>query len=196
MKHKKKKEEECWLFLDCKEMTGFPQGKCPNFKACKENALHSENRYCNLPYQRYLPQFDQLFTHPVTYVSFNLDEPTAKEAGYISPSKLFYEYKDNNLLIGKEFDSPYHLSIPKEAEELGFARAEEIPFALNPKPGLYVTQCHHLDDYPRKFIDAGWYPAIDLPFFNNIGKMIVCFDTDDPAYLEAINRGWYPAIDT
>ncbi|MHC5777967.1 hypothetical protein [Nostoc sp.] len=57
----KKTEVGCWLFLDCESMTGIPAEECPNLESCKNNALHSQNRWCFLPYQKWIPEIDQLF---------------------------------------------------------------------------------------------------------------------------------------
>lgn len=63
-------KEGCWLFLDCEILTGIPAEECPNAESCKHNALESQNRWCFLPYQRWLPEYDQLYKIPTLEVGY------------------------------------------------------------------------------------------------------------------------------
>ena len=193
-------ETDCWLFLDCEQMTGKPPEKCPNRKQCKQNALHTSNRSCNLPYQRWLPTPDQLFSIPTLQV-LNSASEEARAAGWHPTFDLFYEYRHGGMWVGRFFNggSP---RIPEEAQALGFATAEDTPYWLNSKPGyLFVTiTASGGERYPAKFKDAGWYPAIALPYYimpdwnlGSVSVLKVSFPIDDPDYQDAIAAGWYPA---
>lgn len=195
-------DTDCWLFLDCFEMTGRPPEKCPNRKQCKQNALHSSNRSCSLPYQRWLPERDQLFSIPTLQVLKSASEE-ARAAGWHPTVDFFYEYRDGGLWIGRFFNGGLP-KIPEEARALGFATAEDTPYWLNSKPGyLFVTHTAPGGKfYPAKFKNAGWYPAVDLPYYilpdwsdKSVSVLTVSFPLDDPDYQDAIAAGWHPACE-
>ncbi|MBD2451158.1 hypothetical protein H6G76_29315 [Nostoc sp. FACHB-152] len=187
----KKPDTDCWLFLDCEVMTGKPPGKCPNYKQCKQNALHSSNRTCILPFS---------YTNKTCLVVNQNISEEAKSGGWHPAVGLFYEYEDKTLLVGKKY-----WTVPESAQALGFAKAEATPYWLNSKPGyLYVTRYTPASEYPSKFKEAGWYPSIDLPYSihpdwddwkneQKISILEVDFNVDAPEYIEAIAQGWYPA---
>jgi hypothetical protein len=199
----------CWLYLNCEDMTGQPAEQCPNRKRCKRNANHSENRSCELPYHYWQvnPQFDQLFDHPgdrrLTVLCFIDKEAIA--AGWHPAEELFWVYRDNTLWIGNDPKSPYFLKILPEAKELGFAQAESMPYSLNSETGkLHVSRYVPWCTYPQKFLDAGWCPAIDLPYciFETDSSdspdpivrkgLYVDFPFEQREYHEALEAGWHP----
>lgn len=200
----------CWLYLNCEDMTGKPAEKCPNRRKCRVNAKHSDNRYCQLPYtyQHIDPRYDQLFDHEERHleVHHQLVSEDAIEGGWMWPERLFYSYQYNTLLIGEAYKTHFWLYIPPEAAALGFAKAEVTPYALNSEPGkLIVTVYEPWCTYPKKFLDAGWAPALKLPYYvqeNDIGKegddypifkgLYVNVSTEQSEYKDAIAAGWYP----
>lgn len=198
-------ETDCWLFLDCQVMTGQPPEKCPNRKACKQNALHSSNRSCYLPYEVYDPKLgDNLFDCRQLVVSSVTCEKSALAAGWHPAESLFYDISRKGvMLIGKMFHGNLNVKIPEAAALLGFARAEETPYWLNSKPEcLVVTRYCPMSSYPTHFKEAGWYPAVKLPYCilpdwdnRDVSVLKVFFPDDDPEYAEALAAGWYPACD-
>ncbi|MGB3205197.1 MAG: hypothetical protein WBB28_09430 [Crinalium sp.] len=205
--NKKLDIKECWLFLDCEQVTGKTPDKCPNHKQCKHNALNSNNRVCRLPYtfQHWHPKKDGLFKNEEYWLVVDRDAPEeAYEAGWYPPISLFYEYI-NNILIVKRFSN----SLPKPdqeiAKQLGWAEAHSLPFHyFEEDQRLAVIGYIQMASYPQIFVDAGWYPAVDLPYyyleaniFNEFNLLKVCFDgkTENLDYVEAINLGWHPAVD-
>lgn len=164
-------DTDCWLFLDCFVMTGFPALSCPNRKHCKQNALHSSNRSCPLPYtyQQALPHYGKPFDYEgsllVVYPNLPLE---AIAAGWHPASKLFYEYRSGGMWIGtKENGGFLSLSnIPQEAQALGFARAVWLPY-------------HVYSDWKER----------------NVSVLEVGFPKNDPDYQDAIFSGWYPACE-
>lgn len=195
----KKPDTDCWLFLDCEIVTGKPLEKCPNRKQCKQNALHSSNRKCELP-------FGFRVQDGKTYLAASPRMPEeAKSVGWHPAIELFYEYKDGILLIGKSFFGN-RLTIPEEAKALGFAQAEEPCYGYSDNY-LHVFKYPSVGtEFPAKFIEAGWYPAIDLPYYihpdwgnwanpnsRKFSVLEVKFDVDAPERAETIAHGWYPA---
>lgn len=186
-------KESCWLFLDCEMLTGFPADKCPNIKSCKNNALLSQNRWCFLPYQKWLPEIDQLWKIPTLEVSHWV-APEAREAGYDSPVELFYTYsnKDLCLTIGRDEKGRY-LEIPPEALDLGFDRAEQLPYKVS-KATLTVEIINN----HRQLKARGWQEAVELPYAlhhdMDTGKKFikVTLDINSTKAQDAIDYGWHP----
>jgi hypothetical protein len=124
----------------------------------------------------------------------------AKAVGWHPAVDVFYDYRPGELLIGKDHHGSYR-KIPEAAKAVGFAKAEETPYWLNSQPGkLIVTRYHPMSSYPSKFKEAGWHPAIELPYFilpdwddRQVLVLTVSFAHEDPAYAEAITTGWHPA---
>lgn len=116
--------KECWQFLDCKELTGYEPQNCPNHNACKNNAKHSRNRACHLPYKIYS---DHLEVYPPSKEAFL--------AGWAEPVRLFYEYslENKHLYLTK--------TPPPEAKSLGWDWGEDI-FLISYKDGIYVGKKH------------------------------------------------------
>lgn len=192
-KRRKKTEVGCWLFLDCEILTGKPPEKCPNYKSCKHNALHSQNRWCFLACQMWFPDRDQLFKIPTLEVLAWI--PTeAKEAGYGTAIEICYSYKDSCLTIGKD-EHGFSLDISEEARALGFAEAEKIPYKY-----WRLRECGKLEVnyYSRTFKELGWYVPVFLPYHFkhdlDTGKVFleVDFNHTLSEYKEAIACGWYP----
>jgi len=201
----------CWLYLNCEDMTGKPAAKCPNRRKCRINAKHSDNLSCDLPYtyQQYDPVYDRLFDIKENHLLVHAPlEEEAKEAGWCPAKPLFYSYQNNALWIGIDPDTRYFRLMPKEAESLGFARAESTPYSLNSEPGkLHVTRYVPWCTYPKKFLDAGWSPSLELPYYiqaEDIGKegddypifkgLYVAFGINQPEYEEAIAAGWHSPV--
>ncbi|MBW4689240.1 MAG: hypothetical protein KME40_30140 [Komarekiella atlantica HA4396-MV6] len=90
-KKRSKTELGCWLFLDCKILTGKPPQICPNYKSCKYNALYTQNRWCFLADQMWLPETSQLFKVPTLEVD-QWVENEAREAGWSPAIDIFYSY--------------------------------------------------------------------------------------------------------
>jgi hypothetical protein len=101
------KISECWLYLDCKVMTGHASSECPNRRNCMHNALESPNRACPLPYQRYL-----LFGDRSLEVCFLECESEAIAVGWHPAVRLPYEYYaiENILMVGKLLNELLHKS--------------------------------------------------------------------------------------
>ncbi|MBD2441610.1 hypothetical protein [Nostoc sp. FACHB-110] len=118
-------DKDCWLFLDCKVMTGELPENCPNHEVCKDLGLPPQNRMCRIPYQMWLPSIDQLFKLPTLEVLKSLDNE-AKKAGYSTATNICYSYKDSCLTIGRD-EFGFSLEISAEARALGFAEAEKMP---------------------------------------------------------------------
>lgn len=119
----------------------------------------------------------------------------AKEFGWHPAENLFYEYKDKCLIIGLMG------AIPEEAKQLGFACSKSMPYYPNSSPGcLHVTRYSPMSSYPPEFIEAGWHPAVSLPFDRYFEDGNICglnilkvwFDVNDPEYADAIALGWHP----
>jgi hypothetical protein len=197
----------CWLYLDCYSMTGYTADQCPNRRDCRVNAKHSDNRSCDLPYffSTTDPKFDRLFGHPEHRLTVVYCPEEALAAGWHPGEELFWVYRDNVLWIGQDPKYPYFRDIPPDAK--GFARAERTPYALNSGPGkLIVTRYTPPETYPHHFLEAGWSPALDLPYFifeNDssdshdpiVAKgLYVAFDSQQPEYKEAIAAGWHPPV--
>ena len=190
---RKKKNVGCWLFLDCKLMTGELPENCPNYKSCKHNALHTQNRCCFLPCKMWLPDRDQLYKVPTLEV-LQWIPSEAKEAGYGTAIDIFYSYHNSCLVIGKD-EYGFSLDIPEEARALGFAESEKIPYEyrqLREYGKLDVTDDSH------RFRGLGWHVAIFLPYrFHHdldTGKLFIKveFDYIKWEYKEVIALGWYP----
>jgi len=185
-------KEGCWLFLDCEILTGIPADECPNTESCKHNALESQNRWCFLPYQRWLPEMDQLYKIPTLEVDYWV-APEAAEAGYSPPVSLFYAYEDSFLGIGEDREGKRIGDVPPEATELGFARARYLPYKVS-KGVLTVEIINDL----RLSRDIGWGEAADLPYALHhdieTGKRFikVDFDINSTKNQEAIDSGWHP----
>jgi hypothetical protein len=118
-------------------------------------------------------------------------------AGWHPAERLFYE-----RCYSKELEIPYfiisHL-VPEEAIAFGFAPPQSLPYSFYQGPGtLIVLSYWPISMYPQEFVQGGWYPAIDLPYYHTSnGSLVVMFSTntknDNDLYKEAIAAGWYPA---
>lgn len=205
----KRSINECWLFLDCQAMTGLPPSRCPNRKACKQNALHTPNQTCELQYTYHPPNpryDDELFFCRNAHLRVHANcPPEAIQLGWYPGEKLFYQYRDGKLVVGNP-EGGLAIAIPPAAQALGFAVAEHTPYGFNSRPGyLFVTGYRPMEKYPTEFKEAGWYPAMDLPYYFNqtfddvdlvVRKMTVSFDIHDSSYSDAIALGYHPACDT
>ncbi|MBW4425930.1 MAG: hypothetical protein KME50_16135 [Nostoc desertorum CM1-VF14] len=183
--------EGCWQFLDCQTLTGVSADKCPNAKACKQNALHSHNRSCSLPYQKWLPELDQLWDVPTLWVDWEIS-PEAQEAGYGSPEDLFYVYKNSCLIIGED-ERGYWREVPSEATPLGFSRAWRLPYKF--VKGVLTVE---IINNHRKFEGMGWAESLPLPYKLHhdldTGKQFIRVQLDLSATntQDAIDYGWHP----
>ena len=184
----KTSEVDCWLFLNCEVLTGFPPEKCPNRKNCKQNALHSHNRSCSLfyEYDHEDSNYRKLIVRKIPDYALGL--------GWEQADPLFYEYEEGSLTICR--------TIPEEAQALGFAKSQVLPYEPHSRPGYLWVSKYHGRPYPPEFKEAGWYPATELPFYryrdpeDRLVKVLsVNFRTDDPEYSEAIAAGWHPAVE-
>lgn len=186
-------KEGCWQFLDCEMLTGIPADKCPNTKSCKQNALESQNRWCFLPYQMWLPEYDQLYEIPTLEVDYWV-APEAREAGYSPSVTLFYIYEDSFLGIGEDKQGKRICDPPPEAKELGFAMARYLPYKFLKR----VLTVEIIND-KRLLREIGWAEAADLPYAlhhdMDTGKRFICvqFDISSTKNQEAIDSGWHPA---
>lgn len=184
--------EGCWQFLDCEMLTGIPADKCPNAKSCKQNALLSQNRWCFLPYQMWLPEYDQLYKIPTLEVDCWV-APEAREAGYSRPVSLFYAYEDSFLGIGEDKQGKRICDPPPEAKELGFAMARYLPYKF--LKGVLTVEI--INDH-RILRDMGWGEAVEMPYRlhhdMDTGKKFikVQFDINHTKNQEAIAAGWHP----
>lgn len=176
--------KECWLFLDCKTMTGYPPNKCPNYKNCKHNALNSVNRVCALPYERYLST-----SAPYLYV-YPLRSPEAQESGWFPAVRLPYLYESKKLEVGFYAPGIYE-EVTKEAKQAGYEIAKEMPYYLTEKP----KQLRVKQRVSHEQRSAGWHSPIDLPLCRKSkpSRWEVDFDDLKPEYKEAIAAGWMPA---
>ncbi len=178
--------KECWLFLDCLVMTGYPPSQCPNFKDCKHNAFHTGNRSCNLPYTRQLPnEHEFLPTEPYLRVDCDSD---AIEAGWHCPSPLFYSYSQQRKIL-EVWDDLYPM--PPEAKQLGFAEAHLLPYYYcDRQKKLTVKSCVLKGQELADFLAAGWHDAIELPYsqyYDYRAKQFIGITVwrEEP--------GWYPS---
>ncbi|MHC0067335.1 hypothetical protein A4S05_24100 [Nostoc sp. KVJ20] len=186
-------EKDCWLFLDCKVMTGELPENCSNHEVCKALGLPPQNRMCGIPYQMWLLKIDQLFKVSTLEVLKSLDSE-AKEAGYSAATNICYSYKDYCLTVGRD-EFGFSLDIPAEARALGFAEAEKMPYQYRRGKLEVINQgCH----YPKKFQDAGWYNPIQLPYCyktcDQVTTLFVNFDIIHPEYNELKASGWHPPV--
>lgn len=190
-------DTDCWLFLDCEQMTGLPAEECPNRKNCKQNALHSANRSCYLPYQRWLPKTDQLFEVPTLQV-LNDASREAQAVGWCSSVQLFYSYRPGEMVIGK---------VPVEAQAFGFESAVHLPYSAAPyywdiRISVLMVVFDVKDPRYQDAIRIGWYPPDDLPYEifpkskeYNFSVLTVRFSLHDTRYADAIRAGWYSACE-
>lgn len=203
---KPKPHEGCWQFLDCQIMTGFPPEKCPNFKACKENARLSRNRSCKIPYtyQIWNPEFDGLFDHEEAWLCVDSDIPEeAIAAGWYPAERLFYQYFNSTELHHQCL--AITLTVPQEAIELGFAAPERLQYNYYTHSSyseLIVSNWHSSIVHFQELLEAGWHPAINLPYYCTTSYQaphtpvtVVLFDVRNSHYIEAIAAGWYPGVD-
>jgi len=177
-------KKECWLFLDCQEMTGYPPKKCPNYKNCKHNALNNINRVCVLPYHRFFESKALSFLEVCVYV-----QPEAIAAGWHSPVRIPYRYKPGYLEVGM-FIGDLIPCLEKEQIAAGYAIAEELPYIILKNKKLLVK---HFRSQAKK--EAGWCASVNLPYCckRKPKRWEVDFDQADERYREAIAAGWYPA---
>ena len=152
--------KECWLFLDCQTMTGYLPSECPNYRTCKHNALHSNNRTCNLPYTRQLSNED-FFLPQENYLRVDCDSE-AIEAGWQCSTPLFYSYSQQRKIL-EVWDDLY--PIPPEAKQLGFAEAHLLPYYYcDRQKKLTVKSVVLKGQELAVFLAAGWHDAIELPY--------------------------------
>lgn len=152
--------KECWLFLDCQVMTGYPSDRCPNYRKCKHNALHSGNRTCILPYTRQLWNEDD-FLPQENYLRVDYDSD-AIEAGWQCSTPLFYSYNQQRKIL-EVWDDLY--PIPLEAKQLGFAEAQLLPYYYCDRQKKLTVKSFVLKGQElADFLAAGWHHAIELPY--------------------------------
>lgn len=202
-------DTDCWLFLNCEMMTGSPPEKCPNRKACKQNAMHSSNRVCKLPYEieKWHPILDEELKSWLV-VRYDMPEE-AKSAGW-HPAENFtkyYVYKNRCLWVGREdWDGWYCPNLPQELTVLGWATSVELPYwFINVWQDDRGSYRNYLEVITGIAVhqENGWYKALKNLYYkmSKCGNLFSCdelhvsFPTDDPNYSEAIALGWYPAVD-
>jgi len=149
-------------------MTGLPPEKCPNRKHCKQNAIHSSNRSCNLFYE-----YDHCDSIHQKLIVRKVPD-YALGLGWEQAVPLFYDYdyELRVLTIGGHCGGVPR-RIPEAAKALGFEKALHTPYWLNSRPGyLYVSR--YPAGYPTEFKEAGWYPAVGLPYYVYWGDRFGC----------------------
>lgn len=174
---------ECWLFLDCQVMTGYPPKRCPNYIACLNNAQNSVNRSCSLPYERWLPSNNRY----LYVIPFYKHE--SQSAGWHPAMKIPYEYEKGKLEVGW-FQDGVAFYLEDEAVKAGYQIAEDLPYTVmnNPKQ-LLVKKC-----VGKAQAKGGWGSPVDLPMRRRKepDRWEVDFLRCDSSYKEAIAAGWHP----
>lgn len=185
MGKKQKLEKKCWLFLDCQVMTGYPPSQCPNYKNCKRNAKHSENRECFLPYD----SFDEGDCQKL--IVWITPSTEAQEVGWQRPCELPYLRTNEALIVGG-FEARIICSIERQAQEGGWEVAEFIPYYWDSQLKAFAVRGYLLESHKK----AGFGRAVDLPWNRKRGpkRWEVDFLIDDSDYKDAIAAGWHPAI--
>ena len=204
---------DCWLFLDCRIMTGKSFKKCPNRKACKQDALNNPNRQCELPYRLFDPEMgNQLFDTKTLIVENYIEEAFLMGWQPAESIDKYTPYLDGCLWVGGrevfyncfDFSS---LELPKELQALGWAVSEKIPYAFY---DFWIDSNNNYHYYlkvvtaDQKHQEFGWHSSVSLPYFkyfedteNNgrFGSMWISFSVEDPRYTDAVKLGWYPPQD-
>jgi hypothetical protein len=176
--------KECWLFLDCQVMTGYPADRCPNWADCKQNALHTDNRYCWVPYE----VFD--FNDHRELMVMRAREPEHKTGGWANPCGIPYLWNPGELIVGGMLADLVG-SVDEEAEKYGYAAAIKIPYSYDPdtkelKVEICLTKAHQ---------EAGWGRAVLLPYQYDLATktLEVSFVWAEVENKNAIAAGWHSA---
>jgi hypothetical protein len=143
------------------------------------------NRVCLLPYYRF--EQDSI---PVLEVC-SRREQEHKEMGWQVAVRLPYRYQPGKLEVGV-FLGALVCYLDEEAEEGGYAIAEDLPFYITKNPKQLRVR---IPSYTNQKIE-GWENPLDLPLQRKKApsRWEVSFDYLDSRYNEAIAAGWYPAI--